>query len=119
MRTVAAALCLLFVASSVSIAQNRRLDFELLNETGLVIMEVYVSPTDSREWGEDIMGRDVLGDGETVEIQFSRRETACEWDLRIIDEDEDEVVWTALDLCTAEHVTLQYENGRPTARIRH
>ncbi|MBU6367635.1 MAG: argininosuccinate lyase [Gemmatimonadetes bacterium] len=93
------------------------LDFTLVNKTGLVITHVYVSPSDSDHWGEDIMEKDVLGKNESVDIVFDRSETTCKWDLKIIDDDEDEVEWNELNLCKASKITLKYENKRATAII--
>lgn len=106
--------------SSISAAapQNRRLDFTLVNKSTYTIVELYVSPTTEDEWGEDILGRDVLGDDEKVDIQFSRGETTCSWDLKIVDDEGDEVTWTKLNLCQANEITLMYEDGKPTAIIK-
>lgn len=115
----ACALALVAFSSVTSAApQNQRLDFTLVNKSGYVIVELYVSPSDDEEWGEDILGRDVLGDDESAAITFSRSETTCNWDLKIVDEDEDEVTWTSLNLCTANEVTLRYQNGKPVAFIK-
>jgi hypothetical protein len=107
-------------ASSVSAAvpQNRRLDFTLVNKSTYTVVELYVSPTTEDEWGEDVLGRDVLGDDEKVDIQFSRSETTCSWDLKIVDDEGDEVTWTKLNLCEANEITLMYEDGKPTAIIK-
>lgn len=119
MRVFVFAASLLLVGSVQPMAaQGRNLDFELLNRTGLIVAELYVSPTKDNEWGADVLGRDVLGNDETVEITFSRKEKSCLWDLKIVDEDDDEVVWTEIDLCQASHITLRYENGRATAIIK-
>lgn len=101
-----------------SAASGPVLDFTLVNKTGLTIQEVYVSPTHDDEWGEDVMGRDVLEDDAAVEISFSRRETECLWDLKVIDDDDDSVVWTKLNLCEASEITLKYEGKRPTAIVK-
>jgi hypothetical protein len=98
--------------------QRRNLDFTLVNKTGLTIMEVYLSPTNDDEWGEDVMGKDVLANGEKVDITFSSGETECNWDLKIVDEDKDDVEWTKLNLCTANEITLMYEGKKPTAIIK-
>lgn len=98
-------------------AQGKQ-DFVLVNSTGLIIAELYVSPNDEDEWGEDILGKDVLNNGEKAEIVFSRSEKTCSWDLKIVDEDDDEVVWEKIDLCKASHITLKYEGKKPTAIIK-
>ena len=115
----ACALALVALSSVTSAApQNRRLDFTLVNKSTYVIVELYVSPTNDDEWGEDVLGRDVLANNEKVDIQFSRSESTCMWDLKIVDEDEDEVTWTKLNLCEANEITLRYENGKPIATIK-
>lgn len=98
--------------------QRRNLDFTLVNKTGLTIMEVYLSPTTSDEWEEDVLGDDVLKNGGKVDIKFSSTETECNWDLKIVDEDDDDVEWTKLNLCTANEITLMYEGKKPTAIIK-
>lgn len=114
-----AALALVAVASvTVTAAQRRNLDFTLVNKTGLDINEVYLSPTSDSEWGEDVMGKDILKNGEKVDITFSSAETDCNWDLKIVDEDDDDIIWTKLNLCTANEITLMYEGKKPTAIIK-
>jgi hypothetical protein len=116
---IAAALALVAVASvTVTAAQRRNLDFTLVNKTGVDIMEVYLSPTSDNEWGEDVMGKDILANGEKVDITFSSAETECNWDLKIVDEDDDDIIWTKLNLCTANEITLMYEGKKPTAIIK-
>ena len=90
----------------------------LVNKTGLAINELYVSPSDDDEWGEDILGQDILKNGEKVEIEFARKEKTCKWDLKVIDEDDDPIVWEAIDLCKASEITLKYEGKKPTAIIK-
>ncbi|MCE2789849.1 MAG: hypothetical protein LW630_08045 [Saprospiraceae bacterium] len=88
------------------------LDFTLVNKTGYDINEVFVSPTKMKDWGEDIMGRDVLPDGESVDITFDSEETSRKWDIYVTwvgyDEDED-VFWTGFDLSKISKITLYYD----------
>ena len=116
---IAAALVLVAVAAvSATAAQRRNLDFTLVNKTGVDIMEVYLSPTSDNEWGEDVMGKDILESGQKVDITFSSAETECNWDLKVVDEDDDDIIWTKLNLCTANEITLMYEGKKPTAIIK-
>ena len=116
---IAAALAVFAVATvTVTAAQRRNLDFTLVNKTGVDIMEVYLSPTSDNEWGEDVMGKDILESGQKVDITFSSAETECNWDLKVVDEDDDDIVWTKLNLCTANEITLMYEGKKPTAIIK-
>jgi hypothetical protein len=116
---LAGALALVAFSSVTSAApQNRKLDFTLINKSTYTIVELYVSPTNDEEWGEDVLGTDVLANDERVDIEFARSETTCSWDLKIVDDEEDEVTWTKLNLCTANEITLRYENGKPVATIK-
>jgi len=117
MKSLTLALVLLAGSLSPILAQSK-LDFTLMNDTGVVIAEVYVSPNHSDDWDEDIMGKDVLPNRESVDITFARSEKTCNWDLKIVDEDDNEIEWTELDLCKASHITLQYKGKKATAIIK-
>jgi hypothetical protein len=104
-------------AGSAVKAQGKQ-DFTLVNKTGLEIHELYVSPANDDQWGEDVLGRDILKSGESVEITFARKEKSCVWDLKIVDEDKDDVIWEDINLCKAEEITLKYEGKKPTAIIK-
>jgi hypothetical protein len=79
MRIAAFAFVLLATAASTpTIAKQSKLDFTLLNRTGVTIMELYVSPDDVDDWEEDVLGRDVLKHNASVDITFSRSEKTCD-----------------------------------------
>ena len=106
------------VATTVMATAQGKQDFTLVNKTGLTISEFYVSPSDDDEWGEDVLGRDVLMHNDKIDISFARKEKACKWDLKIVDEEGDSVVWNNFDLCKAEEITLLYQGKKPTAIIK-
>lgn len=119
MKTVViASFVAILAASSSANAQNKKLDFELVNQTGLTISEVYVSPSTTDDWEEDILGTGVLENGKSVTIEFARTETTCSWDLKIVDAEDDAVQWAKLDFCSANQITLKYDSKRPTAVIK-
>lgn len=90
-------------------------DFTLVNKTGFEIYSVYVAPSDVEEWGEDILGRDTLANGESVDIHFSRKEKAKYWDLKVEDSDGNYVYWEDFDLLEISKVTVYYKKGKATA----
>ncbi len=71
-----------------------------------------MAPTTEREWGEDIMGKDLLLDNESVEISFDGSETTRKWDMYVTwegyESDEDRF-WIGLDLSTISEITLYYD----------
>ncbi|MGZ8282606.1 MAG: hypothetical protein ACXWUN_06590 [Allosphingosinicella sp.] len=81
-------------------------DFTVVNDTGQTVMTLNVSPSDENAWGPDILGADVLGDGESAEVSFDRDEDRCEWDIRVTYEDGDTGAWGGIDLCETVTVTL-------------
>ena len=90
-------------------------DFTLVNKTGVVINKLFVSPHNADDWEEDVLGRDTLGDGESIEIKFNRSEKAAMWDLRVEDTKGNAIEWENLNLLEISKITLHYENGKATA----
>jgi hypothetical protein len=104
------ALCLLLALQLPVYSADQ--DFTLVNATGVTIDEVYVSPVAAKDWQEDVLGEDVLEDGEEVEISFSRDEDVCAWDIMVKDTDGNEIYWKKIDLCEHSRITLHSEDGK-------
>ena len=101
---------------TMSAAQAAQQDFSLQNKTGYQIDEVYVSQSSSRNWGNDIMGRGSLDDGNTVDVSFNAPDNACRWDMRVKYNDGDEATWNSLNLCNISKVTLFWDRHGQTTR---
>ena len=91
-------------------------DFTLVNKTGVEIHALHVSPHNSDDWEEDVLGKDTLPDGETVDIKFGRDEKAAMWDLRVEDKSGNHIEWENLNLLEISKVTLHYKDGKATAQ---
>ena len=91
-------------------AQGRQ-DFTIHNKTGYTISEVYVSASKTNDWEEDVLGRDVLNNGERVEISFPRGEKACKHDLKVVYDDGEEAEWEGFDLCEVSTIGLRYNRN--------
>lgn len=88
------------------------LDFTLVNFTGLTIHVVYASPHDSPGWEENVLGGELLLDGDSVEIKFSPEEKAAVWDIRAEDKDgKNFAEWKNLDLRQISKLTLSVDKG--------
>ena len=92
-------------------------DFTLANQTGVEIHEIYISPSDTEEWGEDVLELDVLEDGKSAHIVFAPEEEAEDWDIMVKDEEGNSIVWTELDLTEISKVTLTYNDETPEATV--
>jgi hypothetical protein len=93
-------------------------DFTLVNKTGVEIHSLQVAPHSSDDWGEDILGKDTLADGDSLEINFGAHDTAHHWDLRIEDEKGNALTWENLDLTKIEEVVLHYKAGKAWADLK-
>lgn len=107
------ALCLL--AQHALLAGEQ--DFTLVNRTGVEIHNLHVSPSDENEWGEDILGKATLADGESAMIKFNPKEEAAKWDLRVADENGNAITWEDLNLLKISKLTLHYSDGKATAEV--
>jgi hypothetical protein len=81
-------------------------DFTIVNKTGHIVASLNVSPTSKDEWGPDILGSDVLRDGESGKITFDRAADECKWDLKATYDDGDTTEMKDVDLCEVATVTL-------------
>jgi hypothetical protein len=97
-------------AASVAMAEAKQ-DFTLVNATGYTIDQVYVAPTKSNDWEEDVLGRDALGNKDSVHITFSRGDKTCNWDLKVVYDDGETAEWEKFDLCTVSKITIKYNRS--------
>jgi hypothetical protein len=104
-----AGLALLASATPV-VRADSDLDFILANKTGYGIKAVYVAPTTSKNWGDNILG-DVLDDGQQVAITFHPKAANIQkWDLMITWEEDGypDEYWTGYKLSDISKITLHY-----------
>lgn len=92
-------------------------DFTVVNHTGVEIHKLFVAPHSSDDWGDDILGKDTMAEGETLDITFSRHETAAHWDLKIEDSEGHSVEWESLNLKEISKVILHYKDGKAWADV--
>lgn len=68
----------------------------IVNKSNWAIHEMYFSPTDDDEWGEDQLGDHTIETGD----QFTLTGVPCDsWDVKVVDEDGDECVVSDVALC--------------------
>lgn len=79
--------------------------FTLVNNASQPMTNLYVSLPEADEWGDDILGMDVLGAGETATITIADGATVCSYDLQFVMENEASLEGTA-DLCELDVFTL-------------
>ncbi|MBV8778888.1 MAG: argininosuccinate lyase [Alphaproteobacteria bacterium] len=119
MRILLVALCAAVLASTAPAwAQEAKQDFRLVNKTGYELKGLYVAPSKSDDWEEDVLGQDTLSDGQAVNVHFNPKTKTCKYDLKVVYSDDDSsAVWSKIDLCSVEKITIKYnrKNDETTA----
>lgn len=105
MRKVYALLAVIFVFAFAGTAFSGAQDFVLVNNTGADIYTVNISPSGVNDWEEDILGSDVLENGESVTVTFGLGNTAL-WDIQAIFKDGSSISWYEINLLEVARVTL-------------
>ena len=104
---VAAPLAAAVALPLAGVAHADQRDFTLVNNTTAVLTHVFVSPTSVEDWGDDVLGRDVLASGENVFIYFSKFDPgACGYDVKVITDSGAEGKLMGVDLCATDTVTF-------------
>lgn len=106
MKSLFAASLLLATIASPALASDETLHVN--NRTGYTISEIYIAPSSTDNWEEDIMGSDELATNTSVNIDFSRSEDTCKWDLKAVYDDGTNAVWKNIDLCKISTITMFY-----------
>jgi hypothetical protein len=99
------ALLLIAAMSATALADQR--DFNLNNNSDYVISHAYVAPSTDIDWGDDILGKDVLNPGETWQVGFDRFDpNTCVWDVKVVTLEGFEVKLPQIDFCIITDVTI-------------
>jgi hypothetical protein len=110
MRRLLALVAVVLFAAATHHARAESPDFVLVNSTGYSISEVYLSRPKSNSWGNDVMGKGSLEDGNGVNITFNT--DACVWDLKVVyEEDDSTAVWNNVNLCRISKLKLFWDSA--------
>ena len=107
-RLTGAMLALMLVVASVSTAFADPRDFELVNNSGRDIAEIYVMPSNIDSWGDNLIpdGK-VFPNGNKVPINFQRyTEGDCYYDIKVVTTDGAEGEMNQVNLCETTTVTF-------------
>ncbi|MBQ9376617.1 MAG: hypothetical protein IJU05_02285 [Schwartzia sp.] len=98
-------LAALFVMAFASVAFAGAQDFILVNNTGFPIYKVNVSAASTNQWEEDILGSQILNNGESLQVNFGVGNQQY-WDINAVFEDGSSIAWYGIDLLSVARVTL-------------
>ena len=96
---------LILAASIATPAFAEDLVFDLTNNSTVNLQEFYVSAPDTDEWGDDILGRDVLAVDEAADVTIPDGTDICTFDLRFV-MDTGNIIEGSADLCTTKSFTI-------------
>jgi hypothetical protein len=105
------------VAVPARVTQAKQ-DFELHNETGLEITNVYLSETGKTNWEEDVLGQDTLESGDSVNISFGGQKANI-WDMKVVFSNGKEDFWLKLNLSQLTDITISFKNGKTWATTKN
>lgn len=77
------------------------------NKSSWEIHEVYFAPSSQDDWGDDHLGKQVLKTGDTLSLTGV---SAGKWDVRLVDEDEDECVVKDQQISASEKFVIEDED---------
>ena len=129
MTLIASLLAFTFMLSTVSlpaasatglpvVPPQSKQDFELHNETGLEITNVYLSETGKTNWEEDVLGQDTLESGSSVNITFAGQKANI-WDMKVVFSNGKEDFWMKLNLSQLTDITISFKNGKAWATTKN
>lgn len=104
------AILMLLVGMVRTARAESELDFALANKTGYDIKELYIGPTSSDDWGDNILKR-TLKDGQTLNVTFSPRAAAAKWDIKVVYEvDDTSAEWRGYKLKEITKISIYYNH---------
>ena len=87
-------------ASHAASGENRHVN--VVNHTRHTITHFYASNTGTNNWEEDILGRDELARGESIDIDVDDGTGACKFDFKAVFSDGEEVIKHNINVCEIE-----------------
>lgn len=97
---------------SASKSSAQALTFDVVNNTGITLVDVFVTPAETDNWGQDILPQDLFENGSTITVNIpASYGTTCMFDMKITDGAGGSITFTDIDACKL--VTLQI-NGDGT-----
>lgn len=95
-RLPAVAALMSVMAAPAALAQD--IDYTLINSSSATLMEFYTSATTDSEWGEDLLGMNVLPSGQQGTVLIRDGLRTCDYDILFVFDDGTELTDT-VNIC--------------------
>ena len=97
---------------SANKSNAQALTYDVVNNTGVTLVDIFVSPAESSNWGNDILPNNLFENGSSVTVTIpAEYGQTCLFDMKITDAVGGHVTFTGIDACKL--ITLQI-NGDGT-----
>lgn len=104
--SVFAALFLFHTGSS----NSQALYFFVTNNTGVTLNNIYVTPSETTDWGSDILPSDLFEDQTSVRVDIpADYGTTCLFDMKITDLEGNAVIFTGMDACKLHTLIINWD----------
>lgn len=105
---VAAALAIAAVSGVASAQSNDGMNrnVRIINDTGRTIMYFYASRQGVNSWEEDMLGSDVLADGQSVNANIDDGSRACRYDFKAVFDNNQSVERYNINVCEISTYTF-------------
>jgi hypothetical protein len=105
-----AALFVLLLAASYTNSHAQALTFQIVNNTGVTLNNIYVTPNETTNWGNDILPNDMFDAGSTVTVSIpADYGTTCAFDIKITDVPGNYVYFKNVDACKLKVLTIHWD----------
>ena len=102
----------LFMTFAFAASSYAQTEVEIVNNAGIDIYSIFAGDHENPEWGNDLLGEQVLEPGQRLTITFPEG-YSCTVDIKASSDadDEDSIMFEAIDICEISGITLK-GNGK-------
>jgi hypothetical protein len=94
---------MLALLAGPALAQD--VQYALVNNSSLTLMEFYSSPQSNPNWGGDILGANVLSAGSSGTVTIANGAAECAYDIRMVF-DNGAILEDSVDICSVTSYTI-------------
>lgn len=96
----------LFLGLSAT-SNSQALYFFVTNNTGFTLNNIYVTPSETTNWGNDILPNDLFENGGSVRVDIpADYGETCKFDMKITDLEGNSITFTGMDACRLHTLVL-------------
>lgn len=88
-------------------SNSQALYFFVTNNTGFTLNNIFVTPNETTNWGNDILPNDLFENGSSVRVDIpADYGSTCLFDMKITDLEGNYITFTGMDACRLHTIIL-------------